>query len=71
MRGRIRQESTGALWVFAPVAGNWNELGYQILTHNNINGKSRTEFGNSRSSYFETKLYIHSFACCKSVTLPR
>jgi hypothetical protein len=47
MRGRIRQESTGALWVFATVAGNWNALGYQILTHSNINGKTRTEFGNA------------------------
>lgn len=46
MRGRNRQASTGALWVFAPVAGNWGTLGYQRLSHTSVNGKTGTEFGN-------------------------
>jgi hypothetical protein len=52
MKGRFRQRSTGALWVFAPIAGNWNALGYQKLSHSNINGKLGTEFGDVSKNFF-------------------
>jgi len=49
MKARTRQASTGALWVFTPIAGgDWNALGYQMLTHNFTDGKGGTEFGNCR-----------------------
>jgi hypothetical protein len=46
MKVRTRQAGTGALWVFAPLAGDWNSLGHQMLTHSNTDGKGGTEFGN-------------------------
>jgi hypothetical protein len=45
MKARFRQPNTGALWVFAPISGDWNALGYQMLSHANANGKAGTEFG--------------------------
>jgi hypothetical protein len=45
MKGRSRKASAGALWVFSPISGNWNSLGYQMLSHDDVNGKAGTEFG--------------------------
>jgi hypothetical protein len=49
MKGRIRKASAGALWVFSPISGNWNALGYQMLSHDEVNGKAGTEFGQCMS----------------------
>jgi hypothetical protein len=50
MNVRIRMRSVGAVWVFAPVAGNWASLGYQMITYSASApslpaGREGSEFG--------------------------
>jgi hypothetical protein len=46
MSGRIRMRSTGAVWVFPPTAaGNWDILGYQMLTYSTSTERDGAEFG--------------------------
>jgi len=45
MNVRIRMRSVGAVWVFAPVAGNWSSLGYQMIKYSSAAGREGAEFG--------------------------